>query len=56
MSTKTKVTLQDLSISNFDQLLDVDHIKGGVDCRWRTTRYLMIFGIVIYHDMVFKCE
>ena len=25
----TKVTLQDFSISNFDQLLDVNHIKGG---------------------------
>ena len=34
MSAKTKVTLHDLSISNFDHALDVEGIKGGALRDW----------------------
>ena len=34
MLAKTKVTRQDLSISNFDYALDVEGIKGGALRDW----------------------
>jgi hypothetical protein len=47
-----KIKLQDLSISNFDQKLNVEGIKGGaptVGCRIRKTPkcYRSIFGTYI---------
>ena len=45
----TKVTLQDLSISNFDQPFDVDHIKGGAPKIYnRSGELCLIYGGPVY--------